>query len=179
MKKYTLLVFLLIWMMALAGCSGKSDSDVTPDIAVSEDSAVNERYPSFSVENASASKGDDDVVVRVSLVDNPGFLTMAMNITYDSDNMSLTEVLSCSDYSEYYFIGPKNMQSGCTASWFIPEIPESTVDGRILELHFAINEHAETGSYPITVSRPDYGGVVDQNKQEIIFNNATGYITIN
>ena len=44
---------------------------------------------------------------------------------------------------------------------------------------FDIKEQAESGSYPISISRPDNGGVVDQNKEAIIFNNATGYIEIN
>lgn len=181
MKKYTLFVFLLILILVLTGCRGK-DSNVNntvSDSSVSDDPVINERYPSFAVETVNASKGDKDVVIYISLKDNPGFLTMAMNITYDSDNMSLTTVSNCSDYSEYNFVGPKNMQSGCTASWFLPEIPENIVDGNILELHFDIKEQAESGSYPISISRPDNGGVVDQNREAIIFNNATGYIEIN
>lgn len=163
-------------VLVLVGCRGKIGNI---NNSISDNSVVNERYPSFAVETVNASRGDKDVVVHISLKDNPGFLTMAMNITYDSGNMSLTKVLNGSDYTEYNFVGPKNKQNGCTASWFIPEIPESIIDGNILELHFDIKEQAEKGSYPISIFRPDNGGVVDQNKEEIIFNNATGYIKIN
>lgn len=176
MKRCTLFIFVLILVIVSTGCGAKSNNINKNS---SEDYVINERYPSFVVETVDVSTGDKDVVVHVSLKNNPGFLTMAMNITYDSDNLSLTKVLSGSDYGEYNFVGPKNKKSGCTASWFVPEMPKSIVDGNILELHFDIMAHAESGSYPITVSRPDNGGVVDQNKEEIIFNNATGYIRIN
>lgn len=175
MKKYIMFGFLLILMFVFTGC-GEKNKDTEDD--TSEHLVVNERYPSFVVETINASKGEEDVVVRVSLKDNPGFLTMAMNITYDSNSMLLTKVVSGQDYSEYNFVGPRNKKSGCLASWFVPEIPEKIIDGEILELHFNISEQVESGSYPITISRPDNGGIVDENKNAIIFNNAIGYIKI-
>lgn len=183
MKAYRLLVCFLIFATLLTGCGKKpvdanNAATTNPEPHTSENPVSNDRYPSFAVETLSAAKGDQDVVVRVSLKDNPGFLTMAMDIAYDSNNMSLTKVVSGSDYSDYYFVGPKKMQSGCTASWFLPELPEKVVDGNILELHFVIKENAESGSYPITITRSPNGGVVDQFKNEIIFNNAVGYINI-
>lgn len=175
MKRHHLLIILLVLVIALVGCGRKSDNinDNT-----SNDSFVNDRYPSFVVETVSAGEGEKDVVVLVSIENNPGFLTMAMNVAYDSEYLTLTKVLNGIDYSEYNFIGPRNTKSGCTASWFLPEIPENIVDGNILELHFDINEYAPKGVYSIEVTRPVNGGVVDQNKQAIIFNNATGYIKI-
>lgn len=184
MKTCRLLVCFLVFVALLTGCGkkpGDTNNTVTtnPEVYDSENTVNNDRYPSFAVETISAAKGDQDVVVRVSLKDNPGFLTMAMNIAYDYDNMTLIKVVRGSDYSDYYFVGPKKLQSGCTASWFLPELPEKVVDGNILELHFAINENAESGSYPIAITRSQNGGVVDQFKNEIIFNNAVGYININ
>lgn len=176
MQRFLLLLISLLLLLSLTGCYENNATDTT---ITSITLVTNERYPSFVVETVKASKGDKNVVVHVSLQDNPGFLTMAMDIDYDSDNMILTEVLNTSDYSEYNFVGPKNKQSGCTASWFTPEMPDNIIDGNILELHFDIKEQAEAGSYPIVVSRPDNGGIVDQNKEEIIFNNAIGYIEIN
>lgn len=181
MKIYRLLICLLVFAVLLTGCGKKTDNTtdtVTPNSEV-EQPINNDRYPSFAVETISVEKGNQDVVVYVSLKDNPGFLTMAMDITYDYENMSLTKVVSGSDYGDYYFVGPKKLQSGCTASWFLPELPEKVVDGNILELHFAINDNAESGSYPISITRSQNGGIVDQFKNEIIFNNAVGYININ
>lgn len=181
MKIYRLLICLLVFAVLLTGCGKKTDNttDTVTTNSEVEQPINNDRYPSFAVETISAAKGNQDVVVYVSLKDNPGFLTMAMDITYDYENMSLTKVVSGSDYSDYYFVGPKKLQSGCTASWFLPELPEKVVDGNILELHFAINDNAESGSYPISITRSQNGGIVDQFKNEIIFNNAVGYININ
>lgn len=183
MKKYRLLVYLLTFAVLFTGCKKESgDTSVTVSTKSenhsSEEPVIDDKYPSFAVETVSAAKGDADVVVCVSLKNNPGFLTMAMVIGYDSNNMSLTKVASGPDYSDYYFVGPKNMQSGCTASWFLPAVPDTIVDGSILELHFAIHDEAESGSYPISIACPEKGGVVDSNKKEIIFNNALGYINI-
>ena len=175
MKKHIALIAFLILLVVLTGCKKKIAS---MDVTSSDNAVTNNRYPSFAVETVNASKGDKDVVICVYLKDNPGFLTMAMNIQYDPSVMTLTKVLSGSDFGEYNFIGPKNKQSGCTASWFIPEIPENITDGTILELYFDIMEQAKSGSYPISISRSENGGVVDQNKKEIVFNDATGYIKI-
>lgn len=184
MKQYRLLVILLVIAALLMGCNKETDDANTtvstePAGYSSEESAINDGHPAFAVETVSAAKGDTDVVVCVSLKNNPGCLTIAMEIGYDSDSMSLTKVVSGSDYGDYYFVGPKNMQSGCTASWFLPKLPEKVVDGIILELHFAISEKAESGSYPVSITCPENGGIVDANKKEIIFNNAVGYLDIN
>ena len=184
MKMYRLLICSLIFASLLMSCGKNPDNTnstitINSEVPDSENTGGNERYPSFAVETIATAKGEEDAIVRVSLMDNPGFLTMAMDITYDSENMTLTDVNGGVDYSEYYFVGPKNTESGCTASWFLPELPEEIVDGVILELHFAIKENAESGSYPISITRSPNGGIVDQNKNEIIFNNAVGYINVN
>lgn len=183
MKQYRLLAILLVVAALLMGCNKETDDTNTtvttkPEGCSVEDSVINDGHPTFAVEKVSAAKGDTDVVVCVSLKNNPGFLTMAMDIAYDSNNISLTKVVSGSDYGDYYFVGPKNMQSGCTASWFVPELPEKVVDGIILELHFAISKKAESGSYSIAITCPENGGIVNSNKQKIRFNNAVGYINI-
>ena len=184
MKIYKLLVCFTIFAVLLTGCekkSGNTNDTVTTNFEVYdlEQPINNDRYPSFAVETITAPKGKQEVVVRVSLIDNPGFLTLAMDITYDYENLSLVKVVNGSDYGGYYFVGPKNLQSGCTVSWFLPELPEKIVDGNILELYFAIKDNAESGSYPIAITRSQNGGIVDQFKNEIIFNNAVGYININ
>lgn len=181
MRIYKLLICFLVFAVLLTGCGRKTDNtnDTVTTNSEVEHPINNDCYPSFVVETISTSKGNQDVLVHVSLKDNPGFLTMAMDITYDYENMSLIKVVSGSNYSDYYFVGPKKLQSGCTASWFLPELPEKVVNGSILELHFAIKDNAESGSYPISITRSKNGGIVDQFKNEIIFNNAVGYININ
>ncbi len=172
MKKriYGLCVFVIILASLITGC-GKSKSTV-------ETVYNNDEFPSFLVENVQVSRGDKDFVVFVELKDNPGFLTMAMNIEYDSNAMALIDIKNGADYQEYYFVGPKNKASGCCASWFIPELPDKIVDGKLLELHFRLMDNAERGDHPIKISRPHNGGIVDAYKEILVVNNAIGYVTI-
>lgn len=177
-KKLIFIVLIVVVVVSLVltislSFSKKPDADLPANETVN-----NERYPSFVVETVNASKGEEDVIVYVSLKDNPGFLTMAMDITYDSENMTLVKAVSGTDYSDYNFVGPKNADTGCTASWFIPDVPDEIIDGKILELHFDVNNDIKSGSYLVSVTRPENGGIVDENKEPIIFNNATGYINI-
>ena len=183
MSANKLLIVFLICAVLLNGCGKKSDAaatEITANVSNPTSAAVNldDWQMWFTAETVDASRGDQDVVVRVFINGNPGFLTMAINIYYDSDCMSLTKLVSGSDYDEYYFVGPKNLQSGCTASWFLPELPENVVNGNIVELHFSIKESAESGSYAITIAQPRDGGVVDRDKNEITFDKAVGYINI-
>ena len=169
----------MILVLVLTGCQTHNDNaNADTNVSTPDELVTNERYPSFVVETVEAKKGAKDVIVNISLSNNPGFLTMAMNISYDDTNMSLVDVTNGKDYEYYNFVGPKNMQSGCVASWFATEMPETIVDGDILELHFEINENAQSGSYPISILRPENGGIVDEYKESIIFNNAIGYINI-
>lgn len=172
-KNCFLLFLVIALILSFSGCKRKSG---TKEYATSVFN--NDQFPSFVVENISASSGEKDVVVFVKLKDNPGFLTMAMNIEYDSSALALTDVKNGSGYKEYNFIGPKNRSNGCTASWFISELPEKIVDGILLELHFSVLSNAKSGDYQIKILRPDNGGIVDGNKETLVINNAVGYITI-
>ena len=176
MKKNSLLVLLVLLVVVLAGCQCKSGNANGTTLG---SFATNKPGPFFVVETVKASKGNNDTVLRVFLKNNPGFLTMDVCIAYDSMDMSLTKVINGVDYPEYNFVGPKNMQSNCSASWFIPEMPENIVDGNILELHFSIQEQAENGAHPVSISCSEGGGIVNQNKEVIVVNSATGYIEIN
>lgn len=168
-KKYFTLVILIAFVFSLSGCKNSTKK--------TESVYNNDKFPSFSVENMEVSAGED-ITVYVKLKDNPGFLTMAMNIEYDSTAMALIDIKNGPDYEEYNFVGPKNRASGCTASWFIPELPDKIKDGKLLELHFTILNNAKSGEYPIKITRPDNGGIVDAYKEILVVNNAIGYITV-
>jgi len=170
-KKPILVLLVLVLLFSFSGCKDKKTSKNTSSVFNNDD------FPSFVVENTVASPGED-VVVYVKLKDNPGFLTMAMNIEFDSKSLILNEVKNGEDYKEYNFIGPKNRGSGCSASWFIADLPQKNIDGTLLELHFKVTDNAKSGDYSVKISRPDNGGIVDGNKEPVIINNAVGYITV-
>lgn len=170
MKKINVLLCVFFaCILLLSGCKGEENNKETV--------FNNDNFPSFSVENVQTSSGED-VTVFVELKDNPGFLTMAAKIEFDSKAMALMDVKCGSDYQDYNFVGPKNRGNGCCASLFIPELPEKNVDGKLLELHFKIFSDTKEGDYQIKISRPDNGGIVDGNKNALVINNAVGYVTV-
>ncbi len=135
--------------------------------------------PTITVSSASARAGDTRVTVVVSLESNPGFLTLALSIDYDADALTLTKVSCGSDYTDYTFTKPKDLSSGCKASWFSTDLPEEIIDGDIMILQFTVNSSAANGQHAITVSCPDDGGTVDGNREVIDLRANTGYITVN
>ena len=116
--------------------------------------------------------------VIVALENNPGFLTMALKITFDSDVLTLTKVSNGVDFVEYNFTAPKNKISGCTAAWFASDLPEEIVDGDVMTLQFTVAADAAPGRYPITISCPDDGSTVDGNKEVFEITEAIGYIIV-
>lgn len=135
--------------------------------------------PALEVSSKTASAGATKVAIAVSLKNNPGFLTMALKIDYDSSALTLTKASNGSDFSDYNFTAPKNKVSGCKAAWFATDLPEEILDGDILLLQFTVLADAQNGSYPITISCPSDGSTVDGSKTEFAISSATGYITVN
>ncbi|MBE6530044.1 MAG: hypothetical protein E7680_05555 [Ruminococcaceae bacterium] len=134
--------------------------------------------PNLVVENKTASAGST-VKVAVSLENNPGFLTMALTIAYDSNAMTLTKVSNGSDFTDYMFTAPKNKKSGCTASWYATDLPDEITDGTVLTLTFQILDDAGSKTYDVIVSNPDDGGTVDGDKTPFTIVAGTGHITVN
>ena len=134
--------------------------------------------PALSVNNTTTTAGTEKVKVLVSLENNPGFLTMALKITFDSDVLTLTKVSNGVDFIDYNFTAPKNKISGCTAAWFASDLPEEILDGDIMTLQFTVAANATPGRYPITISCPDDGSTVDGNKDAFNMSDAIGYIIV-
>ena len=107
--------------------------------------------PTLVVKKVTAKAGDK-VEVPISLQNNPGFLGMVVNIQYNEDALTLTEVSNGSLLEGYMFTPPKNMKSGCNAAWNITDIPEDIDDGEILVLHFKVSDKTHTGTYSVSVS---------------------------
>lgn len=160
--------------------------DIRDAVRLIQYSLYPEQYPiteptaaaMLKADSRTVSAGAAQVEIKVSLQHNPGFLTMALNMEFDSDVLKLTRVTSGSDYSDYSFIAPFNKKSGCTAAWFASDLPDEIVDGNIMTLQFTVSENAPAGTYPITISCPDDGSTVDGNKDEYPITNTVGYIIV-
>lgn len=156
----------------------KSFANVTADTIVTAIYTVSAALPALKVSSITAAPGATKVTVMVSLENNPGFLTMALEMSFDSDVLTLTRVSNGADFTDYNFTGPKNKVSGCRAAWFSTDLPEEILDGDVMTLQFTVADNAASGRYPITISCPDDGSTLDGNKNVIALANAIGYITV-
>ena len=156
----------------------KSFTNVTADTIVTATYTVSAASPALKVSSITAAPGATKVTVMVSLENNPGFLTMALEMSFDSDVLTLTRVSNGADFTDYNFTGPKNKVSGCRAAWFSTDLPEEILDGDVMTLQFTVADNAVSGRYPITISCPDDGSTLDGNKNVIALANAIGYITV-
>ena len=156
----------------------KSFTNVTADTIVTATYTVSAASPALKVSSITAAPGATKVTVMVSLENNPGFLTMALEMSFDSDVLTLTRVSNGADFTDYNFTGPKNKVSGCRAAWFSTDLPEEILDGDVMTLQFTVANNAASGRYPITISCPDDGSTLDGNKNVIALANAIGYITV-
>ena len=132
--------------------------------------------PTIVVESVTANAGDT-VDVIVSLAKNPGIMDMALSFTYDSAALSLTRTRNGVALNDAAFTGPKNMASGCRATWYYMDEPSEYADGSVIILTFDILETAESGDYEVSV---EYGekDINDVAGNHLSFNIESGKVTV-
>lgn len=131
--------------------------------------------PTLVVKNVTAKAGDK-IEVPVLVKNNPGFLALTVNMQYDEDIMTLTEVSNGLLMDEYVFTPPKNMKSGCNAAWNINDIPENKADGEIMVLSFKVADKAKTGKYVISISC--LNNAFDDAYNTFSFDSIQGYVNV-
>jgi len=94
------------------------------------------------------------VDVEVTLSNNPSIYNLLMNFEYDSTALKLIAVSNGTAMSDVAsFTPPKNMASGCSASWYYIDEPATYKDGSLVVLTFEVLETAEAGeSYSVSVT---------------------------
>lgn len=170
MKKRIVILFVMIFLL-LPGC--KNPGSKGQAVEMDTDNAMT--FALFS----EAVKAGDDAIVLVETTNNPGFLTMAVRVEYDTNAMSLTKAENGSVFLAYNFVPSKKLQSGCRMSWFIPSVPGNVEDGELLKLHFHVFNDTKAGEYPVTVSPINDGGIVDRSKSLITIAAGSGAIKVN
>ena len=107
----------------------------------------------ITVENTYSFPGGT-VDVEVTLSNNPGIYNLLMSFEYDSSAMNLIAVSNGTAMSDVAsFTPPKNMASGCSASWYYIDEPDTYKDGSLVVLTFEVLETAEAGeSYSVSVT---------------------------
>ena len=156
----------------------KNFSNITADTVITATYTASAETPVLKVSSTTAEPGATKVTVTVSLENNPGFLTMALEMAFDSDVLTLTKVSNGEGFTDYNFTGSRDKVSGCMATWLSADLPEEISDGGIMTLQFTVADNANSGRYPITISCPDDGSTLDGNKNEITLADAVGYITV-
>jgi len=90
-----------------------------------------------------------EIEVTVDLAENTGFSNLSIELCYDSDVMTLTEVVPNASIgatftpAQNYIVNPYNM------SW--DSITNVAYNGNLATLRFSVKEDAADGIYPITV----------------------------
>ena len=128
------------------------------------------------VENAKGRAGST-VDVTVSIENNPGIISMLLNVDYDKNALTLTGVadagvLGNSSHSDNFAATPYSLYwSNGTAT------QDYTTNGIIATLTFTINNDTVCGDYPITVSY-DIDNIFNYEFDPVSFNTENGKISV-
>ena len=132
--------------------------------------------PEFIVDSVTASAGDT-IEIAVSVKNNPGIFDMILSFTYDSTAMTLTKTTNGDVLSDATFMAPKNMASGCRATWYYMDEPVEYADGSVVTLTFDILDTATAGDYTVTVSYSE-GDINNYDGDPLSFKITSGTVKI-
>lgn len=131
------------------GWSG-SYTNVTSNLTIT---AQYNEPPKFVVSTTTTSAGTTDVVVTVSIENNPGILGMTLKLNYDDSVLTLTKATKGAALYSHYFTKPKYFVDGCNFVMETMELEEEDLgDGVILTLKFTVDSSAALGEYDIEIS---------------------------
>lgn len=121
----------------------------------------------LSVDSADAHPGDNDVVVNVSVKNNPGILGLDFSVSYDEGALSLIGADNGAAVKDVLSMTrSRSLASGCHFAWDGVSIaPEQVSDGSILTLHFSVSSDAQPGAYAVVLRSVS---ALDNNLGEIV-----------
>lgn len=138
-------------------------------------SVAAETKPTLTVEKVEASPGDE-VNVAVSVSNNPGILSMTLNLEYDS-GLTLLKGEKGEAFSTLEMTRPGKYQSPCNFLFSGTSIDVDQIfDGDVLNLKFKVDDDAAAGSiFEVSVSCED---TIDNDLQAIDVDVVDGYVSI-
>jgi len=131
--------------------------------------------PTITVSSVTGQNGTT-VDVTVSISGNPGIVSVALDMTYDSSALTLTGVAADS-------VLPGAMHTNVYDSpyrltWANDTAPSNYTDNGVLAtLHFKVNEDAAAGDYPVEVSVPRFG-IMNYDGSSLNFATVDGKVTV-
>ena len=109
--------------------------------------------PKFVVSTVTAEAGTTDVVVTVSVENNPGILGMILKLKYDDSILTLTKASKGAALYSHSLTNPGMFISGCNFVIDAMQLEEEDYeDGVILTFRFSVSESATAGSYDVEIS---------------------------
>ena len=160
--------------------NGTSNQEKEPDNTTdNNDTEIDYQGLYLKVNDAEITSGNT-VEVNVSLENNPGIMGMMISFEYDEKAMKIVKVLNgdvLTDKNGYVFTSPRNMASGCRASWYTLEDECTMASGTFVTLVFEVFDSAPKGSYPITI-RYDADDVIDMNEETLALEIINGQIIV-
>lgn len=128
-------------------------TNVTANTVVTATYIVNTE-PTLVVSKVNAAPGASEVIVAISIRNNPGILGMTLTVSYDESALTMTGASNGDAVSKILTLTKaKILHSGCNFVWDGQEISEEDiVDGEVLIMTFSVSGTAAAGDYPITIS---------------------------
>ena len=162
----------------------KEFTNVTANLVVTAQYVQNEPVstpvpsdaPQIVVESKTTSAGST-VAVNISIANNPGFVTMGIQVAYDS-NLTLLSVSDTGFVPGQMF--STEIENPQPLYWANPTATaDCTVNGKIATLTFKVADNAEEGEYHIRVSY-DYDNydIYNQSGEAVQFATVNGTLTV-
>ena len=108
--------------------------------------------PTVTIASIEAAPGEEQVVIALSVADNPGITGLMATIQYSEDVFTLTEARSGEALDALNFTAPGTLASGCTFLWDAIEVKDEDIEnGEFLLLTFDVSPDAHEGEYSILV----------------------------
>jgi len=152
----------------------KSFTNVKSDITVTAMYEKISTEPQFRVSNKEAKRGST-VEVTVALKNNPGIASIILSLTYDTDALTLTEVVYNTAIGGQT-VQPQNMNSPVKLYW-INGFADAEGDFVLVTLKFTVNSNAALGDHDITLSY-NADDIYDISETNLPFEIVNGKITV-
>lgn len=133
-----------------------------------------DKLPTIVMDSAKVYKFQETFTVALRLENNPGIVSMMIDINYDTDVLELIKIEGA-DFAGTAF-GPLN-KTPIAVNWFDTLNPNNETDGTIALLTFKIKENVDECLSTISVSY-DQENVYDFDFENVPFNTANGIIDI-
>lgn len=135
--------------------------------------------PAVNVGTESVNFGETDIIIPITVTNNPGFSGFSFCINYDTSRLILDDADIVIDGGYEVISHPEGY--GVGLAW--TNVTPYTSNGTIVELHFSVKDAAVSGKGYINIAFRDgydsFYAFIDGTEQDIAFASYDGYIDIN